>query len=157
MWRAFDPPHRTRKPARSFDYSLAQSGLHSEQRRERRATGDLGHFLLELNDSISDFLAHVDSDARELLRGTRILENRTGCSHLTKIVPQLLDLPLYGVTHILRGLFQFAADDRERTVISIRRVSALARMPELVEFGSISLGVMLVLGIARIADLMGLF
>ena len=67
MRRAFDPQHRTRKPARSFDDSPAQSCLHSEQERERRAAGALGHFLLELDDTISDFLAHVDSDAQ---RGT---------------------------------------------------------------------------------------
>ena len=71
MRRAFDPPHRTRKPARSFDDSLAQSGLYSEQRRERRAAGDLGHFLLELDDSISDFLAlpvFISSSAGRLAR-----------------------------------------------------------------------------------------
>jgi hypothetical protein len=73
MRRAFGPPYRTRKPARSSDDSLAQSCLHSEQGRERRAAGDLGHFLLELDDTISDFLARVDSDARELPRGTAFL------------------------------------------------------------------------------------
>jgi len=106
---------------------------------------------------MSDCLAHVDSDARKLPRGTRTLEDRSGRSQLTKIVPQLLDLPLYCVTHILRGPFQFAAGDREHTIISIRRVRALARMLELLEFGGINLGVMLVLGVARITDLMDLF
>jgi hypothetical protein len=157
MWRAFDPPHRTRKPARSFDDSLAQSCLHSEQRGERRAAGDLGHFLLELDDSISDFLARVDSEARELTRGARIPEARSGRSQLTKIVPELLDFPLHGAAHILRGHFQFAAGDREYTVISISRGSTLARMLEFVEFSGSNLGVMLVLGVARIADLMDFF
>ncbi len=91
--RAFDPPHRTRKPARSFDDSLAQPGLHPKQRRERRAAGDLGHFLVELDESISDLLGRVDNAARELPRGARILEDRSGRSKLAKILSQLLDLP----------------------------------------------------------------
>jgi len=72
---------------------------------------------------------------------------------LIKIVSQLLDAPLHGVTHILRGLFQFAAGDREYTVISIGRVCALARMVEFVKFCGIYLGAMLVSGVARFAAL----
>jgi hypothetical protein len=157
MRRAFDPPQRARKPARSFDDSLAQSRLHSEQGRERRAAGDLGHFLLKLDDTISDFLAHVDSDARELPRGTRILEDRSGRSQLTKIVPELIDFPLHGAAHILRSHFQFAAGDREYTVISISRASTLATMLEFVEFGVINFRVIPVSGFARLADFMNLF
>jgi hypothetical protein len=155
MRRAFEPPHRTCKPARSFDDSLAQTGLNSEQRRERCAAGDLGHFLLELDDSISECLAHLDSDARELPRGTRTPEDRSGRSKLTKISPQLLDHLLHGIAHILRGLLQSAAGDRAYTVISISRGSTLAKM--LVEIGGINLRVMLVSGFAPIADLMNLF
>ena len=36
-------------------------------------------------------------------RAERILEDRSGRSQLTKIVPQLLDFPLHGAAHILRG------------------------------------------------------
>src|SRR5258708_15905867 len=71
--RHFDPPHRTCKPARSFDDSLAQPGLHPKQRRERGTAGELGHLLVKLDDSISDFLAHVDNDTLQLPRRPRIL------------------------------------------------------------------------------------
>ena len=157
MRRAFDPPHRTRKPARSFDDSLAQSCLHSEQGREWRAAGDLCHFLLELDDTIPDFFAHVDRDARELPRGTRILEDRSGRSQLTKIAPELIDFPLHGAAHILRGHFQFAAGDREWTVISIGRGTTLVRMLEFVEFGGSNFRVITVSGFPRLADSMNLF
>jgi hypothetical protein len=57
----------------------------------------------------------------------------------------------------LRGLFQFAAGDREYTIISISRGSTLARMLEFVEFGGINFRVIPVSGFARLADFMNLF